>query len=628
MSGAIAMGTNKITGLGDPTNAQDAATKIYVDNSIQGLDAKASCRAGTTGNITLSGTQTIDGVAVIAGDRVLVKDQNTTSENGIYVASASTWSRSADADTWDELVHAFVFVEQGTANANNGFVCTISAGGTLGSTAVTWVQFSGAGQVTAGAGLTKTGNTLNVGTASSSRIVVSSDDIDLATTGVTASTYKSVTVDGYGRVTAGTNPTTISGFGITDAYTKTEIDTTVSGLLAKTGGTMSGAIAMGTNKITGMGDPTNAQDAATKNYIDVLFGSTTSAAASAAAAALSASNALTSENNASSSASAASGSATAAAGSATAAAASYDSFDDRYLGAKSSPPSLDNDGNALITGALYFDTTANEMRVWTGTLWKATGSAVNGTAERVVYTATAAQTTFAVIYDAGYVDVYLNGVKQVQAVDFTATSGTDIVFAVGLTAGDIVDIVAYGAFVLADVYTKVQSDARYLQLAGGTMTGAITFAAGQVFPGAGDVTLDGAETLTNKTIAFGSNTLTGVQPTLVSGTSIKTVNSTTLLGSGDLAVQPTLVSGTNLKTVNSTTLLGSGDLAVQPTLVSGTNIKTVNSTTLLGSGDLAVQPTLVSGTNIKTINGGSVLGSGDIAVSAGAFIALGTTGGF
>jgi hypothetical protein len=88
-----------------------------------------------------------------------------------------------------------------------------------------------------------------------------------------------------------------------------------------------------------------------------------------------------------------------------------------------------------------------------------------------------------VIYDAGYVDAYLNGVKQVQGVDFTATSGTDIVFATGLTAGDIVDIVAYGAFVLADVYTKVQSDARYLQLTGGTMTGDITFNPGQAFPG-------------------------------------------------------------------------------------------------------------------------------------------------
>ncbi len=110
---------------------------------------------------------------------------------------------------------------------------------------------------------------------------------------------------------------------------------------------------------------------------------------------------------------------------------------------------------------------------------------------------------------------------------------------------------------------------------------------------------------------------TSKQATLVSGTNIKTVNSTSLLGSGDVAVQPTLVSGTNIKTVNSTSLLGSGDVAVQPTLVSGTNIKTVNSTSLLGSGDVAVQPTLVSGTNIKTVNNESLLGSGNIAIQSG-----------
>ena len=362
MSGAIAMGTAKITGLGDPTSAQDAATKNYVDNTVQGLDAKASCRVGTTANITLSGTQTIDGVAVIAGDRVLVKDQTTTANNGIYVAAASTWARSTDADTWDELVHAYTFVESGTVNSNNGFVCTVAAGGTLGSTSVTWVQFSGAGQITAGAGLTKTGNTLDVGTASSSRIVVNSDNIDLATTAVTAGTYQSMTVDAYGRVTAGTNPTTLAGYGITDAYTKTEINTTVSGLLAKTGGTMSGAIAMGANKITGMADPTANQDATTKFYVDSILGSATSAAASASAAA-------TSETNAGNSATAAAGSATAAAGSATAAAASYDSFDDRYLGPKATDPTLDNDGNALLTGALYFNTATNEMRVYTGSAW-------------------------------------------------------------------------------------------------------------------------------------------------------------------------------------------------------------------------------------------------------------------
>ena len=108
-------------------------------------------------------------------------------------------------------------------------------------------------------------------------------------------------------------------------------------------------------------------------------------------------------------------------------------------------------------------------------------------------------------------------------------------------------------------------------------------------PSGGDIVgTTASQTLTNKTIAFADNTLTGVQAALVSGTSIKTVNSTSLLGSGDVAVQPTLVSGTSIKTVNSTSLLGSGDVAVQPTLVSGTNIKTINGATILGAGDVSI----------------------------------------
>jgi hypothetical protein len=109
-------------------------------------------------------------------------------------------------------------------------------------------------------------------------------------------------------------------------------------------------------------------------------------------------------------------------------------------------------------------------------------------------------------------------------------------------------------------------------------------------------------------------TLDGKQPVLVSGTSIKTINTTSLLGSGDISVQPVLVSGTNIKTINSTTLLGTGNINLQTVLVSGTSIKTINTTTLLGSGDISVQPVLVSGTNIKTINSVSILGSGDLSV--------------
>jgi len=320
-----------VTGLSTPSSDSDAATKAYVDSVVSGLDPKASCVVATTANITLSGTQTIDGVAVTVGQRVLVKDQSSQAANGIYLVASGSWTRTTDFDSWAEVPSAFVFVEAGSTNANNGYVCTSTAGGTIGSTAITWSQFSGAGQITAGAGMTKTGNTLDVVTASSSRIVVNANDIDLATTGVSAGTYKSVTVDVYGRITGGTNPTTLAGYGITDAYTKT--------------------------------------------YIDTLFGSTSSAAASAAAALVSQNAAAASQSAAATSASNASTSETNAAASAASAAASYDSFDDRYLGPKATAPTLDNDGNALLVGALYWNTGVSALYVYDGAGWNFYGAA-------------------------------------------------------------------------------------------------------------------------------------------------------------------------------------------------------------------------------------------------------------
>jgi len=180
----------------DPVSAQDAATKLYVDNVAQGLDAKASCVAATTANITLSGTQTIDGVAVVAGNRVLVKNQTTQANNGIYVVSASTWTRATDMDTWAEVPGAFVFVEQGTTQADTGWVCTSNAGGTIGTTAITWTQFSGAGSYTAGTGLTLTGTQFSI-----------------TDTTVTAGTYGSATesskftVNAQGQLTAASSVT-------------------------------------------------------------------------------------------------------------------------------------------------------------------------------------------------------------------------------------------------------------------------------------------------------------------------------------------------------------------------------------------------------------------------------------
>jgi hypothetical protein len=156
--------TGALTLAADPVSALQAATKQYVDAVAQGLDTKASVVAATTASITLSAPQTIDGISVIAGDRVLVKNQSTASQNGIYLVAAGAWTRTTDADSWAELPGAFVFVEKGTANSDCGFVCTVDAGGTLGSTSVTFTQFSGAGTYSATGGLTLTGTAFSVTT--------------------------------------------------------------------------------------------------------------------------------------------------------------------------------------------------------------------------------------------------------------------------------------------------------------------------------------------------------------------------------------------------------------------------------------------------------------------------------
>jgi hypothetical protein len=146
----------------DPVSALQLATKQYVDSVAQGLDAKASCVYGTTGNITLSGLGTQGNgdwtSSLTAGDRILVKSQTSSQFNGIYVASSSTWARALDMDTWAEVPSSFVFIEQGTTLADTGWVTTANAGGTIDVTPMPWVQFSGAGTYTAGTGLTLTGS--------------------------------------------------------------------------------------------------------------------------------------------------------------------------------------------------------------------------------------------------------------------------------------------------------------------------------------------------------------------------------------------------------------------------------------------------------------------------------------
>ena len=190
-TGSVSMNSQTITNLADPVNASDAASKSFVEATAQGLDVKDSCVAATTANITISTAlnngDTLDGVTLSTNDRVFVKNQSTASENGIYVVGSSP-ARADDLAAGADAAGFFTFVEQGTVNADNGFVCTSNKGSAVvGTNSLTIAQFSGAGQVTAGDGLDKSGNTLSVDLKANGGLVIESTEIavDLAASSIT-----------------------------------------------------------------------------------------------------------------------------------------------------------------------------------------------------------------------------------------------------------------------------------------------------------------------------------------------------------------------------------------------------------------------------------------------------------
>jgi hypothetical protein len=241
-TGSVDVANKRITSVAEPTQSSDAATKNYVDAVKTGLDVKDSVIVTTTGNLagtysngtsgvgatlTNSGTQaalTIDSRVLTVGDRVLVKDQTTALQNGFYkvttVGTVSTnWvlTRTVDADEDSEITPgAFTFVEEGTVGANNGYVCTNTGAITVGTTPINFVQFSGAGQITAGDGLTKTGNTLNV-VGTTNRISISADAVDIS-----SSYVGQATITTLGTIATGTWQGTIVG----PTYGGTGVDNT------------------------------------------------------------------------------------------------------------------------------------------------------------------------------------------------------------------------------------------------------------------------------------------------------------------------------------------------------------------------------------------------------------------
>ena len=278
-----------------------------------------------------------------------------------------------------------------------------------------------------------------------------------------------------------------------------------STVVLKSGSTMTGALTLS-------GAPTVDLHAATKAYVDTVAGSATAAAASAAAAAT-----------------------------------TYDNFDDRYLGAKSSAPSTDNDGNALITGAIYWNTPSATMYAWTGSAWGSISSSSD--IYRYRYTATGGETSksgaddngLTMSYIVGKEQVYLNGVLLARTSDYVATNGSSIASLAALTAGDILEIITFTSFEVANVISPTVIDAK-----GDLIAGTSADTVGKLTVGTN-----------GQYLQADSSTATGLTWSTVTGYSAPTLGSTSIASGATV----TTIAGLTLTAPTLTgTVTASGDI--------------------------------------------------------------------
>jgi hypothetical protein len=436
-------GSPVITGLSSAgMSASSAAPKSYVDGLITTNQGFATAAATSAASALVS--QTAAATSATSAAASATAAATSASSAAASATAAATSAASAAASTSAAAASASAAATSATSAA---------ASATAAATSATSAAAS-ASSAASSAGTAVTAAT-NAATSATSAATSASSALTSQTAAATSATSAAASA------TAAATSATSASASATAAATSAGTAATSAGQAATS------ATSAATSATSAAASATAAATSATS-----AAASATTASNSAATATTQATNAATSAASAATSATAAATSATSAAASATSAADSYDSFDDRYLGAKASPPSVDNDGNALLTGALYWNTSVNKMYVWSGSAWAEISSSADIIAYK--YTASAGATSVSgpddnsltLSYTVGKEQVYINGVLQVRGSDYTASTGSSITGMAALTASDIVTVLAFTAFSVSNTYTQAEANARFVQNTG------------------------------------------------------------------------------------------------------------------------------------------------------------------
>ena len=465
-SGTVAMSSKRVSGVATPTATTDAANKAYVDSVAEGLDIKESVVAATTavlpavtydnGTAGVGATLTadangvlaaIDGVTMVADERVLIQNQAAALQNGIYVCTsigavgaAFVLTRAGDMDgsPASEIPGAFVFVEEGTVNADNGFVCTTNAPVTMGTTAINFTQFSGAGQITAGAGLAKSGDTLSVNvddvtTAISGDAVIVKTSANLTTPNIGVANGDSFTASGTvqgATVTDGT--ATITSGAIASVTTLTTSGNVTTGAGNVIAGNVTGAIGDFSGAVSGATLTSDSGITISANDIDSSGSAITVNQASADL------DFVVEGNGDANLFRTDAGSDTVLIGTATAttgATLKVDSTDSILI-----PVGTTAQRPSAATGMIRFNTSIDAFEFYDSSAWTTAGSdftviatqTFSGDNSTVAFTLSEAQTTASCI-------VSINGVVQLPTTAY-AVSGTTMTFTEAPAAGDAIEV--------------------------------------------------------------------------------------------------------------------------------------------------------------------------------------------